>query len=305
MARARRACRFRIILRLLLAGHAGLRQSAPVSRPRIPYSYPEHLRESSAALPAAPGVYLFHGEDERLPLYIGKSVNLRSRVLAHLRNRREARMLHQARRIAHLRTAGEIGALLLEARLIKERYPLLNKRLRRNLRLCAWRLGAAVPEIVYAQHVDFAHEPDLFGLFASRHAAIQLLETIADEEHLCLGALGLERLQTGRPCFRQALGRCAGLCAGLESPLEHQTRLRNRLEAHAVRCWPWHGAVGLVEQDAALTEIHVVRNWCHLGSVSTEAEARELSRVTAGFDADCYRILYKPLLQRSVQIVEL
>ncbi|MBX4365978.1 hypothetical protein K4H01_26550, partial [Mycobacterium tuberculosis] len=33
------------------------------------------------------------------------------------------------------------GALLLEARLIKEQQPLFNKRLRRNKQLCAWLLA--------------------------------------------------------------------------------------------------------------------------------------------------------------------
>ncbi|STT86001.1 excinuclease cho (excinuclease ABC alternative C subunit) [Klebsiella pneumoniae] len=31
------------------------------------------------ALPKLPGVYQFHGDSDTMPLYIGKSVNLRSR----------------------------------------------------------------------------------------------------------------------------------------------------------------------------------------------------------------------------------
>ncbi|EMV39824.1 excinuclease cho domain protein, partial [Escherichia coli P0304777.12] len=30
-------------------------------------------------------MYLFHGESDTMPLYIGKSINIRSRVLSHLR----------------------------------------------------------------------------------------------------------------------------------------------------------------------------------------------------------------------------
>jgi excinuclease Cho len=101
------------------------------------YEYPEHLRPWVEALPNLPGVYLFHGESDTLPLYIGKSVNLRSRVLSHLRTPEEAAMLRQARSISWQRTAGELGALLLEAQLIKERQPLFNKRLRRNKQLCS------------------------------------------------------------------------------------------------------------------------------------------------------------------------
>ena len=269
------------------------------------YTYPEHLRDETRDIPAAPGVYIFHGEDERLPLYIGKSVNLRSRVLSHLRNRREARMLRQARRISHQRTAGEIGALLLEAQLVKQRYPLLNRQLRRSFRLCSLRLEDGRPRIVHAQDVDFAVTPQLYGLFNGQRAAEQLLETLADEARLCLGLLGLEPMTKGRGCFRSSIGRCGGACRGDESPESHAARLQERLSAHALACWPWKGAVGLVERDESLTEIQVVRNWCHLGSAGSLEAARQLSQVTASFDADCYRILVKPLLQRAVEIVEL
>ena len=105
------------------------------------YEYPEHLRSFLNDLPTRPGVYLFHGESDTMPLYIGKSVNIRSRVLSHLRTPDEAAMLRQSRRISWICTAGEIGALLLEARLIKEQQPLFNKRLRRNRQLCALQLN--------------------------------------------------------------------------------------------------------------------------------------------------------------------
>ncbi|MFX4316298.1 endonuclease, partial [Enterobacter sp. 63] len=82
------------------------------------YEYPEHLRPWLEALPKQPGVYLFHGESDSLPLYIGKSVNIRSRVMSHFRTPDEAAMLRQSRRVTFIRTAGELGALLLEARLI-------------------------------------------------------------------------------------------------------------------------------------------------------------------------------------------
>ncbi len=63
------------------------------------YEYPEHLRSFLNDLPTRPGVYLFHGE-MYMPLYIGKSVNIRSRVLSHLRTPDEAAMLRQSRELA-------------------------------------------------------------------------------------------------------------------------------------------------------------------------------------------------------------
>lgn len=259
-------------------------------------------------LPQAPGVYTFHGEDGDLPLYIGKSVNLRSRVLSHLRNPDEARMVRQTRRISHLRTAGEIGALLLEARLIKEQQPLFNQRLRRNRQLCSLRLdGAGRPEVVYSKDINFATTPHLYGLYASRHAALEGLRALADKHQLCYGALGLEQTVAGRGCFRSMLRQCAGVCCGCESEAQHQQRLVAALEAIRVACWPYPGAVGLVEHWApdSLTQIHVVRNWCYLGSVGSVSEAAALDRPAAAFDADGYKILCRPVLTGAVTLAEL
>lgn len=55
-----------------------------------------------------------------MSFYIGKSVNICSRALAHLRTANEAAMLRQTKRINWIYTVGEIGALLLEVRLIEE-----------------------------------------------------------------------------------------------------------------------------------------------------------------------------------------
>jgi len=273
--------------------------------PRISYRYPDHLRADAEALPAAPGVYLFLGADEGLPLYIGKSVNLRARVLSHLRNRSEARMLRAARRISFQRTVGEIGALLLEARLVKERYPLLNRQLRRKGRLCSLRLSNSAPEVVYAQDIDFAREPQLFGLFNSHAAALQRLHELADAHKLCLGALGLEKLPKGRACFRALLGRCAGVCRGDETAEAHQDRLLEALQDHALTCWPWEGGIGVIERDGEAQQIHVVHNWCYLGSAETPEAARALYSVSASFDADSYKILCRPILAGTAEILRL
>ncbi|HHS9685235.1 excinuclease cho (excinuclease ABC alternative C subunit) [Raoultella ornithinolytica] len=260
------------------------------------YEYPEHLRPWLEALPNLPGVYLFHGESDTLPLYIGKSVNLRSRVLSHLRTPEEAVMLRQARSISWQRTAGELGALLLEAQLIKERQPLFNKRLRRNKQLCSLLLEDIRPQVVYAREVDFSHHNHLYGLFANRRAALQALKTLADEHHLCYGLLGLETLTPGRACFRHALGRCAGACCGRESLAAHHERLRARMAQMQLVCWPWPGAVALEEKGPDLTHYHVIHNWLWLGSVETLEQAESLTRQPAGFDHDGYKILCKPLL---------
>lgn len=269
------------------------------------YDYPQHLRAAIDDAPAAAGVYVFHGQAGDLPLYIGKSVNIRHRLLSHLRNPDEARMLRQTQRITYTRTGGEIGALLLEAQMIKQQHPLFNQKLRRNRQLCSLQLSQGQAEVVYSKDLDFATEPELHGLFPSRHEALNTLRDLADQHRLCYGALGLEKLAPGKACFRVGIRQCAGVCRGDESREAHQARLIEGLLALRVQCWPYEGAVGLIERDEALMQIHVVRNWCYLGSAPTVVAARRLKKVAAGFDADGYKILVRPLLTQALEIVAL
>lgn len=51
----------------------------------------------------------------------------------------------------------------------------------------------------------------LCGLYGSRTSALQSLRDLADEHHLCYGALGLEKLSAGRGCFRSMLKQYAGV----------------------------------------------------------------------------------------------
>lgn len=273
--------------------------------PEEPADYPQHLRDALVGLPAAAGVYVFHGREGGAPLYVGKSVNLRSRVLAHLRNPDEARMLRQTERISHMRTAGELGALLLEAQCIKQMRPLYNQKLRDNRELCSLRWRGGPPEVVYSRELDFAQTPDLYGLFSSRRAALDALRDLADRQMLCYGLLGLEKLSPGRGCFRAAIRQCAGACCGRESNDAHARRLADGLLEWQVQRWPWAGPVGLVERDGGLMQIHVVTQWHYLGSAASLSEAQALAAGAARFDADAYRILLRPVMTQAVEVLPL
>lgn len=276
--------------------------------PQIPsasslYEYPSHLREQAVDAPNAPGVYFFYGDRDDLPLYIGKSVDIRSRLLSHLRNPAEARLLRQTRRIAYQQTAGEIGALLLEARLIKELQPLTNKRLRRKRRLCSIRIRNESVELV--DTTSITDGPQLYGLFKNRKAATDALLVLADEHRLCHTLLGLER-PNGRPCFRAQINKCAGACSGGESPTTHTERLHNALTQWAVQRWPYPGAIALYESYEHLQEFHVINQWHYLGTYPTEAESRQASsQALQAFDADIYKILVRPVLLSSTEVIQL
>src|SRR5207342_3713216 len=102
---------------------------------KTPSLPPQLAPDAIDALPEAPGVYLFYGLNA-LPLYIGKSANLRERVGAHFssdyRSSTDVRLSAEIRRIEFEETAGEIGALLRESVLVKSLMPAHNHALRRK-----------------------------------------------------------------------------------------------------------------------------------------------------------------------------
>ena len=262
--------------------------------------------QSLEALPRTPGVYIFQGEGT-LPLYIGKSIDIRSRVLSHLRAPDEARMLAQTRRIDFVETAGEIGALLLESQMIKAQSPLFNQRLRRVRSLCSIRLHhtnqGAVPEIVDSKRVNLGLTHGLYGLFSSRHAAQSKLKELAQESRLCLSVLGLEKTAK-RGCFGLQIKTCLGACVGKEDRVSHDERLRLALMESQVEVWPFAGAVDLVEESGDWIQKHRINNWCYLGTqCSKSANTHTLGAHTShDFDLDSYKILVRPIMLGAVKV---
>jgi excinuclease Cho len=261
---------------------------------------------SLAALPRTSGVYIFKGEGT-LPLYIGKSVDIRSRVMSHLRAPDEASMIAQTRRIDFVETAGEIGALLLESRMIKEQSPLFNQRLRRVRTLCSIRLTSTdkgkVPEVVDSRSVNLGETAGLYGLFSSDHAAKARLKELAQQHMLCMSVLGLEKTST-RGCFGLQIKTCLGVCVGNEDRHIHDQRLLSALVDSQVEVWPFNGPVDLIEECCGWVQRHRVNNWCHLGTrCSREGSASELNEFKQhDFDIDSYKILVKPIMLKTVKV---
>jgi DNA polymerase-3 subunit epsilon len=86
-------------------------------------------RPDLSALPSDPGVYIFRN-DAGQPLYVGKSVSLRSRARAHFCA--PSGWTDRAAIVDYRPTHSELGALVLENRLIKEWRPSGNKALKRT-----------------------------------------------------------------------------------------------------------------------------------------------------------------------------
>ena len=271
-------------------------------------SLPSNIERSLVDdLPDSPGVYLFYGEND-LPLYIGKSTNIRQRVLSHFTadhsHVKEMSLSQQLRRIDWIETAGELGALLMEAKLIKSLQPIHNRRLRRKNALCAWQLQQQAehlrPVLTWADDLDFGAQDNLYGLYHSQRDAQKALRSIAEQNQLCLSVLGIEKTTKGRPCFARQLKKCNGACIGLEKPVEHAARLLIAMNKLKLATWRYPGAVAIQEGD----ELHVIDHWCYLGTAKNEADVQDLLGASRPeFDRDTYLILSKAL-KKSVRLVD-
>jgi len=256
------------------------------------------------SLPDVPGVYLMYGEND-LPLYLGKSKRLRSRVLDHFSQAQhhgtEAEIARQIRRLDWLETAGELEALLLESELVKQLKPLYNRQLRER---GAWAIEP-LPEpkprgpVVGYRSLAGTDPADWLGrahgLFPDRKHAEKALRQIARTHALCPQRLGLEPLRRG-PCLAHQMKQCLGACAGKESPEVHDARLRAALATLPPAPWPYAGPVRLTEHDPE-RERHmtlIADRWCLLARFDHEPAPEELAAALERprrFDADLYRIL--------------
>jgi DNA polymerase-3 subunit epsilon len=271
-------------------------------------------------IPEGPGVYLFYGltEDNRdVPLYVGKSINLRTRVMSHFsgdhRIAKDMRIAAEVKRIDWIETAGELGALIEEARLVKKLAPVHNRQLRRANELCAWHWPLdrhdQAPELMSARDLAGGEFRDLYGPFRSRRTAIEALRELALEHELCHALLGLEKRKG--PCFAYQIKRCRGACAGQETAQQHALRLAAAFAGLRVRAWPFPGRIGIRETSPGgeRCDMHVLDQWCHLGTVRSEEELRDLQDGSPQprFDLDTYKILTRYLLngKHRPQIVSL
>lgn len=157
-------------------------------RPSVPSNLPLDVLQD---LPRGPGVYRFYGENDVL-LYVGKSTNIAQRVASHFSgdhsSSRGVRMSESLRRVDWTETTGELGALLLELKQIKQLKPLFNRRSRAAKNLVSIELAKNADGYLRARLVREI-EPhrlgDYFGLFRSKKEAEKALSGIAVKNDLC------------------------------------------------------------------------------------------------------------------------
>jgi DNA polymerase-3 subunit epsilon len=180
-------------------------------------------------LPRDPGVYLFR-DDAGRTLYVGKSVSIRSRARAHFApSSAPADWSPHAAIVDYSATCSELGALVLENRLIKELAPPGNIRLgRRDDRLVYIRCRLDIPfPILEVSPEPAAGHALTIGPLRGRSLARELVEQI--DSLFGLRHCGRRLVLREHPSAYGQMGRCLSPCLGDLDPNLYRRRLDEAL----------------------------------------------------------------------------
>ncbi len=277
--------------------------NAAVAQQLKTQSLPPHLDSTEInVIENVPGVYIFRDE-ARLPLYVGKSVALKKRVMSHFQSpdAKEVKMSQRVHHVETIKTGSELAALLLESKLIKELQPIHNRLLRR-VSLFAMLVkseddGYATVALRMGEIDAGTHLSEIYGIFKNRTAAKKKIEEIIRVFNLCPKLMGVEK--TKGACFNYSLGKCKGACIGQESAHLYNRRVELALEHSKIAMWDFPSAVTVPINEAG--ESVVIENWIIQGFLNAEGEM-VLNDIESCFDIDEYKIIRRFLLQHKGQV---
>jgi DNA polymerase III subunit epsilon len=176
-------------------------------------------------LPRDPGVYLFRDAAGRT-LYVGKSVSIRSRARAHFApSTPRAGWTAHATIVDYQATVSELGALVLENRLIKQLRPPGNVRLRRRddrLVYIRCRLDIPFPILEVSGEPAAGHAVTIGPLRGKRltHELVEQLDSLFGLRHC-----GRRLPRREHPSVYGQMGRCLSPCLGDLDPNLYRRRL--------------------------------------------------------------------------------
>ena len=192
-------------------------------------------QESVKALPELPGVYYFHDEDGNI-LYVGKSVNIRSRVMSHLSNndhRREIELREKTTSVTYELTGSDLVASLLESDEIKKLKPVFNRSLRRSLFQYGLFSYTGQDGYIHLKIETIKGQRLPLTSYSSRKEGMAHLQRLVDEYNLCQKLCGLYTSSGG--CFNHHMGICNGACTGEEQPGTYNDRVIDAISRYSYR----------------------------------------------------------------------
>jgi len=204
------------------------------------------LKERIRTLPESPGVYVFRNRQEKV-IYVGKAVNLRSRVRSYFAKTSDGRAFFELLRrdiadVSHVVTDTEKEALILECNLIKQFKPRYNVLLTDDASYICLRidLNEEYPRVqlpsgreralVSKAQRDGGSERNVlwFGPYASAGKArstLRELNRIFPLRKCSNTQFGRRR----RPCIQHQMGRCLGPCSGHVEQAEYNDVLEEAI----------------------------------------------------------------------------
>ncbi|MDP4240724.1 MAG: exonuclease domain-containing protein [Bacteroidota bacterium] len=245
------------LFELLLAADPSLSKQATQ---KLPNNMPQHLLER---LPESTGVYYFYDEDDKL-IYIGKSINIRERVLSHLYSRTGKKAGEMKKKIHNIDfelTGSDLIAQLKESDEIKQIKPLFNGAQRKTI--STYEIATDIDENGY-QWLRVMKNPagaTALASYNSRAIALQELDALTEKYFLCRKINGLYK--SAGACIQQGMGYCLGACVGKEEPESY-----NRRTMEAVRQFEYlHRNMVIVDKGRTMNEksVIVVENGRYLG----------------------------------------
>ena len=186
---------------------------------------PREKRPDLSQLPDDPGVYVFRNEAGQ-PLYVGKSVAVKSRARAHFCQPGE--WTGQAEVVDYIPTHSELGALVLENRLIKRWRPPGNRALKRTDRWAylVCRLDISYPVLEVAPE-PAAGRAVTIGPVRGRDACQELADQLTSLFQL--RHCGRRLVLREHPSLYGQMGRCVSPCLGDLDPNAYRRRLDEAL----------------------------------------------------------------------------
>ena len=179
----------------------------------------EKVQERLAQLPTLPGCYIYRNSDGEV-LYVGKAVNLRSRVRSYFRastkhGPRIERLVFKIADIEWIVVESELEALVLECNLIKQHRPPFNVRMRDD---------KSYPYIAVTNEpfprVIFTRNPrkgsgKVYGPYTSAYAVRDTLDILHKNFPLIPCGKSWSGKAEQRPCLYFHLKQCLAPCAGM------------------------------------------------------------------------------------------
>jgi DNA polymerase-3 subunit epsilon len=254
-----------------------------LKRPSLP---PLLNPDDISKIPNTAGVYYFYSQQGEL-LYVGKSVNLRNRVLSHFsadyKNSKEFQMSQKTAHVTFETTPSDFGAQIRESHQIKSLSPLYNRRLRKTRKLYQYKSTTNADGYLRldTEAVSSSAPSDQqFGLFRSPRQATIQLEKLADQYFLCHQLIGLEKSKSrNTACFRSQLNKCLGACHGAESPDTYNERINAAIARYQIQAWPYQTAIMIEErniEDSDRSAFHIIDNWRYIAKLDIPEDIYDL-----------------------------